>query len=1451
MAEYVNSPSRDRPIFFDDNEDHSVQYKEYLENSSNEIDASNSNQEKKKPPQDSDIRQLIREECCIEVCEEQRQNMENTILELVKIYQQKELYCMHDNVDDLIKSALNSKLLSINLSSQRKEKQEVKNVMEQPTERRTRIIESLQNFRVIHKSSISLKNTSQISLVHTIAPILSTEELEYSLSIGYEHPNTILKTKSDEIINSGVEELVPILNENEVTSEDKRDDDDAFEDIEYVEASLPDPEIVSLEEENDVYQEEGEFDLEEIQDVVLREKLLSINRLIANIESLNDNLTPDCRSTEETRSSITTTHAHDSLPEYDSFCFEIEPDQKRLTSAVMNDISDDSSIDPLLEEVDLFLASDNSIPPGIENIGYDLEGDIRFFEELLIDDSILFPNNEASDFDNPSFLRPPPEPPDAEFDFEPDAGEEISVVMNTIDELECLDPRDEIDVSTNNEDDDSFPFMFVIRIFLPYLIYSEVFTFLLSAESEDTIFDPEKEKPPQDSDIRQLIREECCIKVCEEQRQIMENTILELVKICQQKKLYCMHDNVDDHIESALNSKLLSINLNSQRHDKKKQEVKNVVEQPAERKTRIVKSLQNFKVIHKSSISLKNTSQISPVHAVAPILSTKEPEYSLSMGYKHLNTTPETESDEIIKSVVEELVQILSENEVTSEDKREENCCVTSDQLALIAEKTKVSKSKENVVVSSDSKGSEADDFSELKKINALLAKAFNQRKFYSKPTNNNLRTSSTSQSANKKQEFVKTDNKKDDEKKRDMSRVKCYNCKKEGHFAKDCKKFKVKEYEYYKTKMLLAKKDKDEQVLLAKDQAWMESSKTSSSSADDKISKVSYYLSESESESEYETSEYYDNTTTYGLFVNDNDQEIFHDYENFPENLIESQINHNESAVNHNDSEGIDKLIRKFNKLIAKCLKRIEKANQQNKDFEYQNKDLQDKYDVLKNQATTFEMNNKELNEQLKVLIEKNDDLLAQTEELKDQLQVKHVVIDTHVECQEKYAKLEAERYEYTIRYSTYFDNDKQHRKHIADQEVFHSKLNKDVKRYSRKDLLSCNNSHLGETSSAYVCNDAMNVSYNSRLCDSFDENNLFIFDDESVRISPVSKMPFRKKPRDSMNVCSKNCPICLWIIDSGCSKHMTGNRALLTNFMETFLGMVCFRNNDFAVIAGYVDVVIRSMSIKKVYYIEGLGHNLFSLGQFCDKGLEVAFRSSTSFVRNEDGVDLLTGDRSSNLYTIAINEVASNSSTCLLAKASSSQSWLWHQCLSHLNFATINNLVKNNLVQGLPKMKFDKDYLCSACEQGKIHRKHHKSKTDFASNKPLYLLHMDLCGPMHVESINGKQYVLVVVDDYSRYTCVFFLHSKDEASELKAKGDIRVFVGYSKESAAFRIYNNQTRKIHLSVNVNFDEISEMASKQFSLEHGLSNLKETGKSSNPSISQVSETSKKDLEDLF
>ena len=228
-----------------------------------------------------------------------------------------------------------------------------------------------------------------------------------------------------------------------------------------------------------------------------------------------------------------------------------------------------------------------------------------------------------------------------------------------------------------------------------------------------------------------------------------------------------------------------------------------------------------------------------------------------------------------------------------------------------------------------------------------------------------------------------------------------------------------------------------------------------------------------------------------------------------------------------------------------------------------------------------------------------------------------------------------------------------------------------------------------------------------------------------------------------------------------------MTGNLKLLINFVWKFLGTVRFGNDHVAAILGYGDLQWGNILIARVYYVEGLGHNLFSVGQFCDSDLEVAFRRNTCFVRNLDGVDLLKGSRSTNLYTINLQEMASASPICLIARATSTKSWLWHQRLSHLNFDTINDLARNDLVIGLPKFKYHKEHLCPSCEQGKSKKAHHPPKPVPNTKQRLHLLHMDLCGPMRVQSINGKRYILVIVDDYSRYTWVKFLRSKDEAPE------------------------------------------------------------------------------------
>nr|GEV72075.1 aromatic aminotransferase ISS1 [Tanacetum cinerariifolium] len=463
---------------------------------------------------------------------------------------------------------------------------------------------------------------------------------------------------------------------------------------------------------------------------------------------------------------------------------------------------------------------------------------------------------------------------------------------------------------------------------------------------------------------------------------------------------------------------------------------------------------------------------------------------------------------------IDALYNILKQNQGDVNDAmrlKKKTIVGTSDPLAVIVEKTKVSKRKEKVVVSLDSEGSDEDDFSELKKITTLLAKAFNRKNFYSKPTNNNLRTSPASISANKNKR----------------------------HFAKDCKK---------------AKEINANMVFMAQMEEVLLDLEKSSSSSDETIA----------------------------------------------------------------------------------------------------------------------EEKNNELNEQIKVLIEKNTDFLPQTNVLKEQLKVKHVVIDMHAEYQEKYAKLEAERYkarENKIKFANDYGNlnasyvnekinlsddyfqeiinpdfDKIDssfqqtsslkpyvptvilEKIIIDLEyevkkgssntvkadlssINHYNLNKNVKRYNRKDLLSCNNSHLVDTKSKYDCNVAMHVD-----CNSYDDdvNDLFVFNDVSLRKSQVRKMPFRKKPHASLNMPSRNNlkkslsrnvlkwlpklqplaePVAKWIPRvKRCSKHMTGNRVLLTNFVEKFLRTVRFGNNDFTVIVGYGDVVIGSMTIKRVYYVEGL---------------------------------------------------------------------------------------------------------------------------------------------------------------------------------------------------------------------------------------------------------------------
>ncbi|GJT90749.1 retrovirus-related pol polyprotein from transposon TNT 1-94, partial [Tanacetum coccineum] len=189
-----------------------------------------------------------------------------------------------------------------------------------------------------------------------------------------------------------------------------------------------------------------------------------------------------------------------------------------------------------------------------------------------------------------------------------------------------------------------------------------------------------------------------------------------------------------------------------------------------------------------------------------------------------------------------------------------------------------------------------------------------------------------------------------------------------------------------------------------------------------------------------------------------------------------------------------------------------------------------------------------------------------------------------------------------------------------------------------------------------------------------------------------------------------------------------------------------VKFRNDHMVKIMGYGDYHIRNVTISRFYYVEGLGHNLFSVGQFCDSNLEVAFCQHICFIRNLEGVDLLTGSRGNNLYSLSLGDMMASSPICLLSKASKT---------------------RHALVRGLPKLKFKKDHLCSTCGMGKSKKKPHKTKSEDTNQEKLYMLHMDLCGPMRVASVNGKKYILVIVNDYSRFTWVKCLRT-DNGTEF-----------------------------------------------------------------------------------
>ncbi|GKA94134.1 uncharacterized mitochondrial protein-like protein [Tanacetum coccineum] len=356
---------------------------------------------------------------------------------------------------------------------------------------------------------------------------------------------------------------------------------------------------------------------------------------------------------------------------------------------------------------------------------------------------------------------------------------------------------------------------------------------------------------------------------------------------------------------------------------------------------------------------------------------------------------------------------------------------------------------------------------------------------------------------------------------------------------------------------------------------------------------------------------------------------------------------------------------------------------------------------------------------------------------------------------------------------------------------------------------------------------------------------------------------------------------------------------------------------SDHFAAIMGYEDLQMWNILISRVYYIEGLGHNLFSVGQFCILDLEVAFKKHTCFVRNLEGVDLLSGSRGYNLYTISMVDMMKSSPIFLLSKASKTKSWLWHRRLSHLNFGTINHLAKQGLIKGLPKLKYTKDHMYEASKiiikflkqaqvslNATVRYLRTNNGTEFLNQtlrnytEDVRITHNTSTArtPQQNSVVERRNCTLVkaartmlifsksplflwakVVATtcytqnlsliYTRYNKTPFELLRDRKPELKylyifgalcyptnnfedlgklqPKADIGIFIGYSPSKKVYRIYNKRIRQIMETMNVQFDELTQMAYEQHGSGLDLHGLTSGHISSGLVLNQVASTSAK------